>query len=164
MHGLITLFLEVNVLAIILLLVGFFVLVVLVFATREIMALMILMTIVRSSVIAIALVASMVLVILATMLPVSGITAARDGKMSRLLLFGLFLLLDLTLLEKGNEPKRGHGHHLVCLCRLKLMCLGLRKEDLFALLLHCGKLHRLTDVATVKVAEELYSMLHELMH
>ncbi len=44
------------------------------------------------------------------------------------------------------------------------MRLGLRKEDLFALLLHCGQLYCSTDVATTEVAEELYSMLHELMH
>jgi hypothetical protein len=44
------------------------------------------------------------------------------------------------------------------------MRLGLCKEDLFALLLRCGQLHCSTDVATAKVAEELYSTPHELMH
>jgi hypothetical protein len=44
------------------------------------------------------------------------------------------------------------------------MCLGLREEDLFALLLRCEKLHHSTDVATVKVTEELYLTLNELMH
>jgi hypothetical protein len=102
--------------------------------------------------------------------------AAHDGKMSHLLLFWLLLVLgdllknaghcigSLTLLEKGNKPKQVHGHCLVCLHKLKLMCLGLCKEDLFALLFHCGQLHHLTDVATIEVAEELYSTPHELMH
>ncbi len=95
--------------------------------------------------------------------------------MSRFLLFGLFLLLDLlkdaghfigslTQLKKGNEPKRVHGHHLVCLHELLLVCLGLRKEDLFALLLRCGQLHHSMDAATIKVAKELYSTPYELMH
>jgi hypothetical protein len=44
------------------------------------------------------------------------------------------------------------------------MCLGLRKEDLFALLLRRRQLHRLTDVATIKVAKKLYLTLLELMH
>jgi hypothetical protein len=44
------------------------------------------------------------------------------------------------------------------------MCLGLRGEDLFALLLRRGQLHHLVDVATIKIAEELYSTPHELMH
>ncbi len=100
----------------------------------------------------------------------------RDRKISSLLLFWLILVLgnllknagrfivSLTLLEKGDEPKWVHGHRLVCIHKLKLMRLGLHKEDLFALLLRCGQLHCLTDVATVKVAEELYLTPHELMH
>jgi hypothetical protein len=44
------------------------------------------------------------------------------------------------------------------------MHLGLRKEDLFAFLLRCGQLHCSTDVAIIKVAEELHSMPHEIMH
>ncbi len=44
------------------------------------------------------------------------------------------------------------------------MHLGLRKEDLFALLLCHGHFHCLTKVAAIKVAEELYLMPHELMH
>jgi hypothetical protein len=44
------------------------------------------------------------------------------------------------------------------------MRLGLCKEDLFALLLHCEHFHHLMDVATVEVAEELYFMPHEVMH
>jgi hypothetical protein len=96
--------------------------------------------------------------------------------MSFLLLLWLLLVLgnvlknasrfidSLTLLQKDDEPKRVLGHYFVCLCELKLMRLGLRKEDLFALLLRRGQLHRSTDVATVEIAEELYSMPHELMH
>ncbi len=57
-----------------------------------------------------------------------------------------------------------HRHHLVHLHELVLMRLRLHEEDLLALLLHCGQLHRSMDVATVKVAEELYLMLHEFMH
>jgi hypothetical protein len=38
------------------------------------------------------------------------------------------------------------------------------KEDLFGLLLSCRQLHCWADVATVKVAVELYLMLHELIH
>jgi hypothetical protein len=151
-------------LAVILLLVGLFVLVVLVFAMRVIVALIVLMTIVMSLVIAIALVALMVVAILAAMLQVARITAACNRKMSRLLLFGLFLCIDLlkdascftgslTLLKKGNEPKQVSGYHLVCLHKLVLMCLGLCTENLSDLLLRYGKLHRLIDVATVKVNE-----------
>jgi hypothetical protein len=95
--------------------------------------------------------------------------------MSRLLLVWLLLLLDLvkdaghfigslTLLEKGHKPKRVRGHHFVCFRKLKLMPLWLRKKDLFAVLLHCGQLHRSTEVAAIKVAEELHSTLHKLMH
>jgi hypothetical protein len=88
-------------LAIILLLIGLFVLVVLVFTTRVVVALIILMMIVRLFVAVIALVDAiasvplMVFRILAMMPPVAQITAACDRKMSHLLLFGLFLLLDL---------------------------------------------------------------------
>jgi hypothetical protein len=117
----------------------------------------------------------MVVANFATMLLVAQITAARDRKMSHLLLFWLFLLLDLlkdighstgslTLLKKGNKPKRVRGHCLVCLCKLELMHLRLRKDDLFTLLFCCGQLHHLTDVATTKVIKELYLMLHEVMH
>ncbi len=71
---------------------------------------------------------------------------------------------SLILLKKGNEPKRVHGHNFVHLHELKLMCLGLCEEDLLALLLRRGQLHYLTDVATVEVAEKLYSTPHELVH
>ncbi len=93
--------------------------------------------------------------------------------------FSLFLLLlvlgnllknagrfigSLTLLKIGNEPKQVCGHHFVCLRELTLMRLGLRKEDLFVFLLHRGQLHSSMDVATIKVAEELYLTPHELMN
>jgi hypothetical protein len=68
------------------------------------------------------------------------------------------------LFEKGYEPKKGHGHQFVCFCKLELMRLGLCVEDVVALLLCCGQLHRLTDTATLEVAEELYLTLHEFMH
>ncbi len=176
MHGLVALNLEMIALAIILLLIGLVALAVLVVVTRMIVASIVLMMIVRSLVVAIASVASMIVTLLATMLRVAWIMAARNRKMSCLLLLQLILLLgnllknvsrfivSLTLLKKGNKPKRVHGHHLVCLHKVKLMHLGLREEDLFSLLLCRGKLHRSTDVATIKVAEELYLTLHELMH
>jgi hypothetical protein len=70
----------------------------------------------------------------------------------------------LTLLKKSNELERVRGHRLVCIRELKLMRLGLCKEDLFPLLLRRGYLHYLMEVATVKIAVELYSTLHDLMH
>jgi hypothetical protein len=95
--------------------------------------------------------------------------------MSRLLFFWLLLLLELVkdarcfigslpLLEKGHEPKSVCGHHFVCFHKLKLMRLRLHEKDLFAFLLRCGQLHHSTEVATIKVAEELYPMPHKLMH
>ncbi len=44
------------------------------------------------------------------------------------------------------------------------MRLRLREEDLFTLLLCCGYVHCPTEVATLKVAEKLHSMPHELVH
>jgi hypothetical protein len=141
------------------------------------MASIVLMTIARLLVVAIVLVASMIVTMfVATMLLVAQLMAACDGQVSRLLLFCLLFVLGdllkntscfvgcLTLLENGNELKRVCGHHLVCIHKIKLMRLGLRKEDLFTLLVHCGYLHCLSEVATIKVAHELYSTLHELMH
>jgi hypothetical protein len=136
LHGLVAFFLEVIVLEIILLLVGLFVFVVLVFTMRVIVALIILMRIVRSLVIVIMLGALKVVAMLATMLPVSQITAACNGKMSHFFLFWLFCLLgllkdagpiigSLALLKKGDKTKRVCGHHLVCFRKLMLMCIGL---------------------------------------
>jgi hypothetical protein len=70
----------------------------------------------------------------------------------------------MTLFKKGHKPKRVRGHLFVCFHELVLMHLGLRKEELFAFLLHCGQLHCLTEVASVVVAEELHSTPHEFMH
>jgi hypothetical protein len=96
--------------------------------------------------------------------------------MSCLLLFWMLFFLgnllknpghfigSLALLEKTNKPKRVHGHYFVFLHKLELIRFGLREEDLFALLLCCGQLHRSTDVDTVKIAEKLYSTPHEFMH
>jgi hypothetical protein len=136
LHGLVTLFLEVIALAITLLLVGLFAFVVLVFATRVIMALIFSMLTVMLSFFAMMSVASMVVTIFATMLPVAQILAASNSKISRILLFQLFFLLDLvkdvgrfisslTWLKEGHEPKRVCGHHLDCFHKLVLMRLAL---------------------------------------
>jgi hypothetical protein len=141
-HGLVALFLEVIMLAIILLLIGLVALVVLIIATRVIVSLIVLMTIVGPLVIAIVLVALKIVTLLAMMLPVAQITAASGRKMSRLLLFWLLLVLgnllknagrfigigSLTLLKKGDKPKRVHGHHLVCLHKLKPIALACAKR------------------------------------
>jgi hypothetical protein len=168
-QGLVALFLEVITLAIILLLIGLAALMVLVVTTRMIVALIVLMRIASSLVIVIASVTSMIVAPFATMLLVAQIAAACDGKMSCRLLFWLLkdagrFIGSLTLLEKDNDPKQVCGHRFVCIPKLKLMCLGLHREDLFALLLCHGQLHRSTDAATVKVTEELYSTPHESMH
>ncbi len=96
--------------------------------------------------------------------------------MSRLLLFWLIFVLAnvlknagriiscLTLLKKVMSLSRSVGTILFISQELKLMRLGLCKEDLFALLFCHGHFHCLTEVATVKVAEELYLTPHELMH
>jgi hypothetical protein len=96
--------------------------------------------------------------------------------MSRLLFFWLLFVLGnllknascfvgcLTLLKESDELEWVRGHRLVCIRKLKRMHLGLREEDLFTLLLCHGHFHCLTEVATLKIAEELYSMPHELMH
>ncbi len=44
------------------------------------------------------------------------------------------------------------------------MRLRLRKEDLFTLLLSRGHFHCSTEVATLKIAAELYLTPHELVH
>ncbi len=70
----------------------------------------------------------------------------------------------MTLLKESNELERVSRHHLVQVREHELMRLGLRIENLFTLLLCCGYFHRSTEVATLKIAEKLYSTLHELMH
>ncbi len=94
-HGLITLLFEVIAFAIILLIVGLF-LVVLLFATQVIMASITLMAAVISLSVAIASVASMVVAILAMMLLVAQIMATSNRKMSHLLFFGCFFSLSLS--------------------------------------------------------------------
>ncbi len=71
---------------------------------------------------------------------------------------------SLALLEKGHKPKRVCRYCFVGLCKLKLMRLGLHEKDWFAFLLRCGQLYCLTEVAAIKVAEELHSAPHKLMH
>jgi hypothetical protein len=135
------------------------------------------MMIVGLLVVAIVLVAlTVVAILVVTMQLVAGFMATGGKKMSRLLFFWLLLVLDnllkntnhfvdrLTLLKESNELERVCGHCLGCICKLELIRLGLCKEDLFTLLLCCGYLHCLTEVATVKIADELYSRPHELMH
>jgi hypothetical protein len=70
----------------------------------------------------------------------------------------------LTLLEEGNHSERVGRYHLVQVSKLVLVHLGLRKEDLFTLLLRRGYVHCLTEVVTLKVAEKLHLTLHELVH
>jgi hypothetical protein len=176
-HGLVALFLDVIVLVIILLFVGVATLRVLIVAMRTIVASIILMTIVRVVVVMITLVASMIVVILvATMLLVARFMATHGGKMSHFLFFWLLFTLGnllenascfvgcLTLLKESNELEWVSGHHLVQVRELELMCLGLRKEDMFTLLLRRGYFHHSMEVATLEIAEEVYLMPHELMH
>ncbi len=96
--------------------------------------------------------------------------------MSRFLFLWLLLVLGnlikntsrlvccLTLLKEDNNSEWVGRHHLVQVSGLVLVRLGLRRDDLFALLLRCGYVHRLMEVVTFKVAEKLHSMPHELMH
>jgi hypothetical protein len=176
-HGLVTLFLEVFALAIILLVVGLAVPCILVVALTTIMALIVSMMMIRSAIVAITLVASMVIAIfVATVLLVARFTATCCRNMTRTLFRCLLLvpgnLLEnasclvgcLTLLEGGNHSERVGRYHLVQVGKLVLVHLGLRKEDLFTLLLRHGYVHRSTEVVTLKVAEKLHLTPHELMH
>jgi hypothetical protein len=177
MHGLVTLFLGLITLAIILLVLGLVALWVLVVASRVIVALIFSMIIVRSAIVAIALVALVVIAIfVAMMLLAASFTATHGRKMSRFLFLWLLLILGnllkiarwligcLTLLEEGNELNRVSRHHFIQVHNLVLMCLRLRKEDLFTLLLRHGHFHCSSGAATLEIAEELYSTLHELLH
>jgi hypothetical protein len=110
------------------------------------------------------------------MLLIAQFTATQGRKLSHFLFFQLLLILGnllkntsclvgcLTLLKESNELEWVSGHHLVQVCKLELMRLGLHEEDLFILLLRRGYFHRLTKVATLAVAEKLHSTLHELVH
>jgi hypothetical protein len=55
------------------------------------------------------------------------------------------------------------GRTVLFVSELVLMCLEVREEDLFALLLRCWQLHCSIEVAIVKVAE-LHLMPHEFMY
>jgi hypothetical protein len=102
--------------------------------------------------------------------------AMRGRKMSHFLYLWLLLILghllenasclvsSLTLLEECNELEWVNRHRLVQVCTLKFVCLGLRKEDLFTLLLRCVYFYHSTEVATLKIAEKLYLKPHELVH
>ncbi len=177
MQGFVALFLGVIALVIILLFVEIAALQVLVVALRMIMALIILMMIVRLAIIAIVLIAFMVVAIfVATMLLVAWFTATRGRKISHFLLFWLLLVLGdllenasclvgcLTLPEESNQLERVSRHCLVQVRELEMMRLGLCKENLFTLLLRHGYFHHLTKIATLKIAEKLYSTLHEFLH
>jgi hypothetical protein len=101
--------------------------------------------------------------------------ATCDRKLSR---FPFLWLLDLgnllentsrlvgclTLLEEGNHLERASRHHLVQVSELVLMHLGLHEEDLSTLFLRRRYVHCSMEVATIKVAEKLYSTLLELVY
>jgi hypothetical protein len=177
MHGLVALFLGVIALAIILLVIGPGAFRVLVVTSRAIVASVVPMTIVRLVIVAIASVASIIVVVVTTaMLTVAQFMATCGGKMSHFLFLWLLLILGdliknasrlvgcLTLLEEGNHSERVGRYRLVQVSKLVLVHLGLRKEDLFTLLLHRGYIHCSTEVLTLEVAKKLHSTPHELMH
>ncbi len=137
----------------------------------------ILMTIVRSVIVAIASVALMIAAVVTTaMLMVARFMATRSGKMSRFLFLWLLLILGnliknasrlvgcLTLLKEGNHSERVRRHHLIQVGKLVLVRLRLCKEDLFTLLLSCRYVHHLTEIVTLEVAEKLHLTPHELVH
>ncbi len=96
--------------------------------------------------------------------------------MSRFLFFWLLFILGnllknasrfvgcLTLLKESNTLERVSGHCLIQIHELDLFCLGLHEEDLFTLLFHREHFHCSTEVAALKIAEELYLMPYELVH
>ncbi len=176
MHGLVTLLLEVIALPIVLLVIGLVAPHVLVVPSRANVVPIVLMIIVGSPIIAVALVALMIVAIFMTaMLTVAQFTATCGKKLSCSPFLQLLVLGDLlenascpvgclTLLKEGNHFEWVSRHRLVQVGKLALVCLGLREEDLFTLLLRCRYDHHLTEVTTLKVAEKLYLMLHELVH
>jgi hypothetical protein len=135
------------------------------------------MMVVKLVIVAIALVALMIVAVVTTaMLMVAQFTATRGRKMSRFLFLWLLLILGnliknashlvgcLTLLEEGNHSEWVERHHLVQVGELVLVHLGLHKEDLFTFHLRHGYVHHSTEVVTLKVAEKLHLMPHELVH
>ncbi len=166
MHGLVTL-------AIILLVIGLVAPHVLVVALRAIVMPIVLMTIVRLLIIAVALV--IVTIFTTAMLMVAQFTATCNRKLSLFSFLWLLVLGNLlenasrlvgclTLLKEGNHLEWVSRHCLVQVGELVWVRLGLREEDLFSLLLRCSYIHCLMEVTTLKVAENLYLMPHELMH
>jgi hypothetical protein len=116
-----------------------------------------------------------IVMVLMTMVLVVQTMTASDRRMSCFLILWLFLFLELVkdtgrfvsslaLLKKGYKPKRVCGHCFVCLRKVKLMRLWLRKKHFFCFLLRRGQLHCSTEESAIKVAEELHSMPHEFMH
>ncbi len=174
MHGLFTFFLEVIVLALILLVVGLAVPHVLVITSTTIMALIVSMRIIRLAIIAV--VSMMVAVVVTAMLEVAQFTTTCGRKMSRFLFLRLLLIFGnlikntsrlvgcLTLLEEGNHSERVGRYRLVQVSKLVLVHLRLHEEDLFTLLLRRGYVHQSTEVVTLEVAEKLHLMPHELVH
>jgi hypothetical protein len=100
----------------------------------------------------------------------------RGRKMSRFLFLWLLLVLGnllenasclvgcLTLLKESNHLERVGRHHLVQVCKLVLVRLRLRKEDLFTLLLRRGYFHHSTEVASLELAEKLHLMPRKPVH
>ncbi len=140
------------------------------------MALVVSMKIARSVFVAIALVALMIVTVVTTaVLMVAQFTAMCGGKMSRFLFLWLLLILGnliknasrlvgcLTLLKEGNHSERVDRYRLAQVSKLVLVCLRLREEDLFTLLLWRGYVHCSTEVITLKVAEKLHLTPHELI-
>ncbi len=70
----------------------------------------------------------------------------------------------LTLLKEGNHSERVGRYRHVQVDKLVLVCLRLRKEDLFTLLLRHGYVHRSMEVVSLEVAEKLHLTPHELVH
>jgi hypothetical protein len=117
-----------------------------------------------------------VAVLMTALLTVARFMAICGGKMSRFLFLWLLLILGnliknasrlvvhLTLLKEGNRSERVGRYRLVQVSKLVLVRLGLRKEDLFTLLLRRGYVHCSTEVVTLEIAEKLHSAPHELMH
>jgi hypothetical protein len=176
-HGLVTLFLQVIMLAIILLVLGLVVPCILVVASTTIMVSIASMTMVRLGIVAIMLIPLMVIAIfVATVLLVAQFTATCSRNMSRTLFLWLLLVHGnllknashlvgrLTLLEEGNHSEWVGRHRLVQVGKFVLVRLRLREEDLFTLLLRHGYVHCSMEVVTLEVAEKLHLTPHELVY
>jgi hypothetical protein len=99
-----------------------------------------------------------------------------NRKVSRFLFLRLLLVLGnlfksashlvgcLTLLKESNHLEQAGRHCLLQECKVVLVHLGLREEDLLTRLMCCGYFHCLMEVTTLKVAGKLHSMLRELVH